>query len=100
MLFSCVLAPPPLQKWLLLAVSILTCIFGMASTISVFVSMVMAITNNGSSLLKQCKLDDTINVFSVTYECPFDPTRIYVRDRLQTPVCLVFLVGSADFILK
>ncbi|KAB5561931.1 hypothetical protein PHYPO_G00012160 [Pangasianodon hypophthalmus] len=64
-------------KWWLLVVSIMTCVFGAASAISVSVSMVTAIHNDGSSLLKQCKLNGTVNTYSITHECPFDPTRIY-----------------------
>lgn len=77
--------PPPLQKWLLLVVSILTCLLGAASAVSVFVSMVKAIDNNGSSLLMQCSLNGTLITYSITKECPFDPTRIYVSARPQTP---------------
>ncbi|KAF7704810.1 transmembrane protein 54a [Silurus meridionalis] len=64
-------------KWLLLVMSIMTCFLGVASAVSVCVSMAMAIRNHGSSLLKQCKLDGVVDTYSVTDECPFDPTRIY-----------------------
>ncbi|KAF5904224.1 transmembrane protein 54-like, partial [Clarias magur] len=64
-------------KWLLLVVSIITCFLGVASAISVLVSMVTAIFNDGSSLLKQCDVNITVNTYSITNECPFDPTRVY-----------------------
>ncbi|TSS85050.1 Transmembrane protein 54 [Bagarius yarrelli] len=70
-------------KWVLLVVSVVTCLLGTASAVSVLVSMVTAIDNNGSSLLKQCKLNGTVNTYSITHECPFDPTRIFVR--IRTP---------------
>ncbi|KAM9465935.1 transmembrane protein 54a [Clarias gariepinus] len=64
-------------KWLLLVVSIITCFLGLASAVSVLVSMVTAISNDGSSLLKQCNVNITVNTYSITNECPFDPTRVY-----------------------
>ncbi|XP_062864034.1 transmembrane protein 54a [Trichomycterus rosablanca] len=62
---------------LLLVVSILTCLLGAASAVSITTSIVTAITKKGSSLLTLCNLNDTLNTYSITYECPFDPTRIY-----------------------
>ncbi|KAK2843840.1 hypothetical protein Q7C36_012055 [Tachysurus vachellii] len=64
-------------KWLLLAVSIVICMLGTAAAVSVLVSIVMAIDNDGFSLLTQCNLNGTLNTYSITYECPFDPTRVY-----------------------
>ncbi|XP_026864137.1 transmembrane protein 54a [Electrophorus electricus] len=64
-------------KWLLLVMSLLACLLGCASAVSVFASMVTAISNSGLSLLTQCNLNGTVNTYSITYECPFDPTRIY-----------------------
>lgn len=67
-------------KWSLLMMSILAFLFGSASAVSVIVSMEKAITNNGVSLLAQCKLSgniSTYNTYRITDECPFDPTRIY-----------------------
>ncbi|KAK3538070.1 hypothetical protein QTP70_027552 [Hemibagrus guttatus] len=64
-------------KWLLLVVSMVICLLGAAAAISVLASMITAIDNDGSSLLKQCKLNGTYNTYSITHECPFDPTRIY-----------------------
>ncbi|KAK1793222.1 hypothetical protein P4O66_011407 [Electrophorus voltai] len=69
--------PVGLQKWLLLVMSLLACLLGCASAVSVFASMVTAISNSGLSLLTQCNLNGTVNTYSITYECPFDPTRIY-----------------------
>ncbi|XP_076834841.1 transmembrane protein 54a [Brachyhypopomus gauderio] len=64
-------------KWLLLVLSVLACLLGCASAVSVFASMVTAISNSGLSLLTQCNLNDTVNTYSITNECPFDPTRVY-----------------------
>ncbi|XP_072546661.1 transmembrane protein 54a isoform X2 [Salminus brasiliensis] len=67
-------------KWSLLVMSILAFLLGSASAVSVTVSMVMAISNSGLSLLTQCKLSgniSTYNTYRITDECPFDPTRIY-----------------------
>ncbi|XP_066527536.1 transmembrane protein 54a [Hoplias malabaricus] len=67
-------------KWSLLVMSILAFLFGLASAVSVIVSMVTAITNSGLTLLAQCNLTGNIsayNTYRITDECPFDPTRIY-----------------------
>jgi len=49
-----------------------------ASAIGLFVSVVKAIIYRGRSLLTHCRFPDAIGYSSVTNECPFDPTRIYV----------------------
>lgn len=49
-----------------------------ASAIGLSVSVVRAIIHGGRSLLTHCRFPDAIGYSSVTNECPFDPTRIYV----------------------
>ncbi|TDG98680.1 hypothetical protein EPR50_G00202540 [Perca flavescens] len=65
-------------QWVLLVISFLAGLMALASTTGLSVSMVKAIINNGQGLLTHC-LNSDLNVssFSITYECPFDPTRIY-----------------------
>lgn len=66
-------------QWVLLIFSFISGLLTVASTLGLSVSMVKAIINKGWSLLTHCTFSDN-NVSassSVTYECPFDPTRIY-----------------------
>lgn len=51
---------------------------GAASAVGLAVSVVRAIIHGGRSLLTHCRFPDAIGYSSVTNECPFDPTRIYV----------------------
>lgn len=65
-------------QWVLLVFSFLAGLLAVASTLGLSVSVVKAIINKGWSLLTHCKFsDDVSSSSSVTYECPFDPTRIY-----------------------
>ncbi|XP_017332113.1 transmembrane protein 54a [Ictalurus punctatus] len=64
-------------KWSLLVVSLVTCFLGTASVVSVLVAVLTAINFDGLNLLSQCMLNSTFNTYSITNECPFDPTRIY-----------------------
>ncbi|XP_017276547.1 keratinocyte-associated protein 3 [Kryptolebias marmoratus] len=86
-------------KWSLFAVSLLSALMAAASTIGLFVSLVRAIINGGRSLLTHCRFPDAIGYSSVTYECPFDPTRIYSTTLiLWVPLivtCVIQLVFSA-----
>lgn len=65
-------------QWVLLVFSFLAGLLAIASTLGLLVSMVKAIDNKGWGLLTHCKFSDKgVGSSSVTYECPFDPTRIY-----------------------
>ncbi|KAK0137924.1 Keratinocyte-associated protein 3 [Merluccius polli] len=64
--------------WALLAFSLLASLMGAASAVGLLLSVVRAIVNNGRSLLTHCRFPDAIGYSSITNECPFDPTRIYV----------------------
>ncbi|XP_076604958.1 transmembrane protein 54a [Chaetodon auriga] len=66
-------------KWILLVFSFLSGLLALASSLGLSVSMVTAIVHKGWSLLTHCKFsdDDVSPSSSITYECPFDPTRIY-----------------------
>ncbi|KAG7328693.1 hypothetical protein KOW79_008637 [Hemibagrus wyckioides] len=88
-------------KWLLLVVSMVICILGVAAAISVLASIVTAIDNDGSSLLKQCKLNgtyNTYNTYSITNECPFDPTRIY--GTTLTLWCLIIVMSLMEVVFS
>ncbi|KAM9355772.1 transmembrane protein 54a isoform 2-T2 [Pholidichthys leucotaenia] len=64
--------------WVLLAFSFPGGLLSVASTLSLSVSMGKAIENKGVGLLTHCNRNMSQAVGStITYECPFDPTRIY-----------------------
>ena len=68
-----------LQKWVLLVIGFLAGLLAVASTLGLSVSMVKAIIDKGKGLLTHCKYSgNDVSSSSITYECPFDPTRIYV----------------------
>ncbi|KAG7280722.1 hypothetical protein CRUP_004522 [Coryphaenoides rupestris] len=64
-------------KWFLLVTSFIAGLLATASAVGLMVSMVKAIMHNGRGLLTHCKFPDSGGYSSITYECPFDPTRIY-----------------------
>uniref|UniRef100_A0A8P4FY10 Transmembrane protein 54a n=2 Tax=Dicentrarchus labrax TaxID=13489 RepID=A0A8P4FY10_DICLA len=66
-------------QWVLLVFSFLAGLLAVASSVGLSVSMVKAIIHKGKSLLTHCTFsdDDVGSSSSITYECPFDPTRIY-----------------------
>lgn len=66
-----------LQQWVLLVFGFLAGLLAVASALSLSVSIVKAIIDKGKGLLTHCKSPD-LGSSSITYECPFDPTRIYV----------------------
>lgn len=73
-----------LQKWVLLVFSFIAGLLAVASTLGLITSVVTAIVHKGRSLLTHCiLLKHGIGSSSVTYECPFDPTRIYVRTKTE-----------------
>ncbi|XP_039993394.1 transmembrane protein 54a isoform X1 [Xiphias gladius] len=65
-------------QWVLLVFGFLAGLLAVASTLGLSVSMVKAIIDKGKGLLTHCKYsDNVVSSSSITYECPFDPTRIY-----------------------
>ncbi|XP_019733851.1 transmembrane protein 54a [Hippocampus comes] len=65
-------------KWVLLVFSFIAGLLAVASTLGLITSVVTAIVHKGRSLLTHCiLLKHGVGSSSVTYECPFDPTRIY-----------------------
>lgn len=66
------------QTWSLFSVGLAAAIMAGASAVGLFVSVVRAIIHGGRSLLTHCRFPDAIGYSSITNECPFDPTRIYV----------------------
>ena len=67
------------QMWVLLVFGLLAGLLAVASTLGLSVSIVKAIIDKGKGLLTHCESSaKDIDSSSITYECPFDPTRIYV----------------------
>lgn len=64
-------------KWVLLVFSLIAGLLAVASTLGLLVSMVTTIIHKGWSLLTHCTSSTNVGSSSITYECPFDPTRIY-----------------------
>lgn len=80
-------------KWALLCFSFLVGLLAIASAIGLSVSMVQAIINKGQSLLTHCNHHDRIGSASITYECPFDPTRLYATTLiLWVPLIIMSVV--------
>ncbi|XP_045918370.1 transmembrane protein 54a isoform X1 [Micropterus dolomieu] len=72
-------------QWFLLVFSFLAGLLSIASTLGLLVSTVQAIIFKGQSLLTHCTFsDDTSGSSSGPYECPFDPTRVFVFYFLST----------------
>ncbi|XP_029982105.1 transmembrane protein 54a [Sphaeramia orbicularis] len=82
-------------KWVLLVFSFLTGLLAVSSIIGLSVSMIQAIINKGNSLLTHCNFHNRTVSSSITYECPFDPTRIYgTTIILWMPLILMSFVES------
>ncbi|XP_077401950.1 transmembrane protein 54a [Vanacampus margaritifer] len=65
-------------KWVLLVFSFVAGLLAVASTLGLITSVATAIVHKGRSLLTHCvQLKQNVGSSSITYECPFDPTRIY-----------------------
>nr|XP_055028454.1 transmembrane protein 54a isoform X1 [Misgurnus anguillicaudatus] len=67
-------------SWFLLFVSVLAVLMGGASAVGVSVATVRAILHEGQTLFTHCQLPANISniaYYSITNECPFDPTRVY-----------------------
>ncbi|KAG8451627.1 hypothetical protein GDO86_003716 [Hymenochirus boettgeri] len=69
-------------RWAVLVLSILNAFLSMACAVELFVSVVMTVVNKGRTLLSSCKFNN-LELIQISYECPFDPTRIY-----STTLCL------------
>ncbi|ROJ78854.1 Transmembrane protein 54 [Anabarilius grahami] len=77
-----------LLSWFLLIVSVLGCLLGAASAVAISVATGRAIHQEGYTLFTHCNLSNNMSYYSITNECPFDPTRIYVRVQLPEETAL------------
>lgn len=72
------------QTWSLFSVSLAAAVMAAASAVGLFVSVVIAIAQNGRSLMTYCRFPDAVGYSAVNNECPFDPTRVNVRHTLRS----------------
>lgn len=82
-------------KWALLFLSFIVGLLSITSAIGLSISMVQAIINKGKSLLTHCNSHNPIGSGSNTYECSFDPTRLYTTTIiLWVPLIIVSVVEA------
>uniref|UniRef100_UPI0037E8A1FB transmembrane protein 54b isoform X2 n=1 Tax=Semicossyphus pulcher TaxID=241346 RepID=UPI0037E8A1FB len=79
--------------WSLFTFSLAAALMAAASAIGLFVSVVRAIIHGGRSLLTHCRFPDAIGYSSITNECPFDPTRIYLVFSARSFVACISFLG-------
>ncbi|XP_047467274.1 transmembrane protein 54a [Mugil cephalus] len=80
-------------RWTLLVFSFLSGLLAVASALGLSVSLVKALLHKGKILLKLCASAE--DIASITYECSFDPTRIYETTIiLWVPLILMSLVET------
>lgn len=84
-------------KWVMVVPSFIAGLLGIASAVGLTVSMVQAIIHRGKSLLTHCNFPFEINSASITYECPFDPTRIYATTLILWVPLIVMSVVEMVF---
>ncbi|XP_053310766.1 transmembrane protein 54 [Spea bombifrons] len=69
-------------RWAAVVLSIINALLSAACTIGIAISIIITVVNQGSTLLSSCTFAD-LELIQISYECPFDPTRIY-----STTLCL------------
>ncbi|MCI4391940.1 hypothetical protein PGIGA_G00140220 [Pangasianodon gigas] len=63
--------------WWVCMLSAVGGVLAAASVIGLLVALVWTLVYGTKGLLLHCNLPDDMSYFSITFECPFDPTRIY-----------------------
>nr|XP_040055644.1 transmembrane protein 54a [Gasterosteus aculeatus aculeatus] len=85
-------------QWVLLVFSFLAGLLSITCTVGLLVAVVKAIINKGSNLLTHCKFSgQDYGSSSITYECPFDPTRIYSTTIILWVLLISMLVVEMVF---
>lgn len=87
-------------KWVLLFFSFIVALLAIASAIGLSVSMVQTIMYKGKSLLTHCTARVQIGSPSITYECPFDPTRLYTTTVILWTPLIIMSVVEAVFSIR
>ncbi|XP_068124942.1 transmembrane protein 54 isoform X2 [Hyperolius riggenbachi] len=70
------------MRWAAVLLNIINVVLSTACTVGLFVAVVMTVANKGRTLLSSCTFTN-LQLLQISYECPFDPTRIY-----STTLCL------------
>ncbi|XP_069051529.1 keratinocyte-associated protein 3-like isoform X1 [Lepisosteus oculatus] len=86
---------PPCQAWALLALSAINTLLAFASVVGLTLSVVTAVANDGYGLLTHCNITSPLSYYTITDECPFDPTRIY-STTITLWVLLIFMCAVAS----
>ncbi|XP_020775253.1 transmembrane protein 54a [Boleophthalmus pectinirostris] len=87
-------------RWVLLFFSFLVGLLAIASAIGLSISTVQAIIHKGKSLLTHCNFSDEIDSARITFECPFDPTRIYATTLILWVPLIVMSVVETVFAFR
>ncbi|XP_017549096.1 transmembrane protein 54b isoform X1 [Pygocentrus nattereri] len=83
--------------WCLCVLSTVGVLLAAASAIGLLVSLVWAIVHGRKGLLLHCNLPDDMSYFSITDECPFDPTRIYSTTLILWVLLIIMSVVEVLF---
>ncbi|MBN3320582.1 KCP3 protein, partial [Atractosteus spatula] len=81
--------------WALLVLSAISTLLAFASVVALTLSVVTAIVNDGYGLLTHCNITSPLSYYTITDECPFDPTRIY-STTITLWVLLIFMCAVAS----
>ncbi|XP_053468559.1 transmembrane protein 54b isoform X3 [Ictalurus furcatus] len=65
--------------WWVCMLSAVGGVLAAATVVGLLVALVWTFIYGTKGLLLHCNLPDDMSYFSITFECPFDPTRIYVE---------------------
>ncbi|XP_077338156.1 transmembrane protein 54 [Lithobates pipiens] len=79
-------------RWATVLLSIINVVLSAACTVAIAVSVIMTVANQGRTLLSSCTFTN-LQLIQISYECPFDPTRIY-----STTLCLWVMAIILDTI--
>eukprot|EP00079_Xenopus_tropicalis_P012715 XP_002940070.2 PREDICTED: transmembrane protein 54 [Xenopus tropicalis] len=69
-------------RWTVLVLGIINAILSVACVVDLVVSVIITVGNKGRTLLSSCAFTN-VEFIQISYDCPFDPTRIY-----STTLCL------------
>ncbi|XP_041828471.1 transmembrane protein 54a [Melanotaenia boesemani] len=84
--------------WVLLVFSFLAGLLGAASTVGLLFSVVIAIINKGSVLFTLCSNFQNGTLYSsITFECPFDPTRVFATTLLLWVLLILMSIVEMVF---
>ncbi|KAM9320104.1 transmembrane protein 54 [Gastrophryne carolinensis] len=77
-------------RWAAVILSIINAVLSAACTVGLAVSFILTVANEGRTLLSSCTFT-SLQLIHISYDCPFDPTRIY-----STTLCLWVIAVILD----